>query len=185
MTAPGWLGQDSLRLVLALWDRVVHDEGVEATPPHPSEAHVTTPGKIKTCPDCGQTGTIGVLFYPSNPSRCKACTISKINAHITEVNEQTRSHAENHRQPWSELEVEMLLGAIGEGMHAKDVAEMLGRTYRSVHAKLSAVRKLLERGLDVNYVVFEVTSTTTTTATVRQVPPVCGTCHLVKPCFCD
>lgn len=169
------------RVVLALDESCWQDEWVEAT--SHQEASMTEP-KIKTCPTCGRTGAIGSVFYPSNPTHCKECTTTKINAHIREINEATQSTAENHRQPWSELEVEMLLAAVAEGMHAKDIAEMLGRTYLSVHGKLGAVRKLLESGQAVTYVVYETTTTTTTTTTVRA-PQICPDCHVVKPCFCD
>lgn len=138
--------------------------------------------KIKTCPTCGATGSIGGVFYPSNPTYCKACTTKRINEHIQQVNEATRSHAENHRQPWSELEVEMLLTGVAEGMSGKDLAEMLGRTYLAVHGKIQALRKLLESGQAVSYVVFETTTTTTRTTVRRE--NVCPDCRIVMPCFC-
>lgn len=140
-------------------------------------------GKIKTCPSCGTTGAIGPVFYPSNPTYCKPCTTRKINQHIQEVNDATRTRAENHRQPWSELEVETLLAGVAEGMSGKDLAEMLGRTYLAVHGKLEAIRKLLAEGQGVTYATFEIT-TTTTRVTVRQAD-ICPECHLVRPCFCD
>lgn len=178
------LDEDYRRVVLALARVLRQDEGVEATTPTP-EASMSKPtsGKIKTCPSCGRTGAVGQTFYSSNPTYCKPCTTTRINDHVREINEATRDTAENHRQPWSELEVETLLAAVAEGMHAKDIAEMLGRTYLAVHGKLEAVRKLIDSGQAVSYVVFEATTTTTTKVTVRQ-PQVCPECHIVKPCFC-
>jgi hypothetical protein len=152
------LDEDYRRVVLAWWAADRHAEAVEATPAHRRLSPVTNPEqrRIKTCPACGTTGTIGGTFYESNPCYCKACTTAKINAHIHRVNELTRTTAENHRQPWSELEVEMLLGGVADGMSGQDLAEMLGRTYP-----------------------------TSETHTVSRANTICPACHLQKPCFCD
>lgn len=174
------LDEDWVRVALALDESRWHAELVEAITRRPP---VSSTAKIKTCPTCGVTGAIGQVFYPSNPTYCKPCTTKKINDHIHRVNEATRDTAENHRQPWSELEVEMLLTGVAEGMSGKDLAEMLGRTYLSVHGKLGLIRKLLAQGQPVTYITFE--TTTTTTMTVRRQPVCCDTCHIVKPCFCD
>lgn len=157
------LDEDWARVVLALATLAWQDEGVEVTTHQ--EASMTQPAKIKTCPACGTTGAIGAVFYVSNPTYCKPCTTLRINEHIHRINEATRDTAENHRQPWSELEVEMLLSAVAEGMHAKDIAEMLGRTYLAVHGKLENIRRLLATGQAVTYVTFETTSTTTVKVT--------------------
>lgn len=159
------LEDDHRVLVLAPgWGRW-QDELVEVT---------TTPEdtmSMRTCATCGDTGAVGQLFYESNPTHCKPCTVKKINEHIHRINEATRDTAENHRQPWTELEVEMLLSAVAEGMHAKDIAEMLGRTYLAVHGKIRAIRMLADQGQPVTYRSFESTTTTTTTKiTVRRDP---------------
>ena len=165
---PQVLDDSSARVMLALVAWLLHDESVEAIitgrPP------VSSAGKIKTCPECGDSGAIGQFFYESNPTYCKSCTTSKINAHIHELNEATRDSAENHRQPWSELEIEMLLGAVAEGMHAKDIAEMLGRTYLSVHGKLGNLRKLIAEGRAITTAIFEIHTSSRTTVTVHRDP---------------
>lgn len=181
------LDEDYRRVVLAFWVLARHDEAVEATPLSHREAPVSSPEqrKIKTCPACGSTGTIGGTFYESSPTYCKPCTTSKINAHINKVNELTRTTAEHHREPWSELDVEMLLGAVAEGMSGQDIAELLGRTYLSVHGKLGAIRKLIDEGRAVEYVYYENRHGADTAHVVRRMPEVCDTCHLQKPCFCE
>lgn len=141
--------------------------------------------RIKTCPACGTTGTIGGTFYESNPCYCKACTTAKINAHIHRVNELTRTTAENHRQPWSELEVEMLLGGVADGMSGQDLAEMLGRTYLAVHGKIQAIRKLVDQGRAVEYSYYERHDGNSETSTTHRENTICPACHLQKPCFCD
>lgn len=123
---------------------------------------MTGTGKIKTCSICGTTGEVGVLFYASRSAHCKPCSVKLINEHIREINDATRNTAENHYQPWSEDEVEVLLRGLAEGMHLREVAELLGRTYLACHAKLAHLRQKLAAGETVTYVRRTVTVTRTT-----------------------
>lgn len=195
-------------LALALGDPAWDGDGVEAPPATTGGQHVSpyathpavqdllpeagVPARrpedgsdqvSRVCRVCGQDKPV-TDYYPSRPLFCKPCTTAAINEHIQRVNEESRAAADHHREPWSELEVEMLLAAVGEGMHVKDVAEMLGRTYLAVHGKLRVVRQLLAEGKPITVARYTVHTETTTKITVTR-ENVCPACHVVRPCFCD
>lgn len=159
------LDEDARRVMLALDELLRHDEGVEATLPGGETVTTShTASKTHPCPKCLRTADDGAEFS-TGQSYCKDCT----RRWKDETNARTQPHAEHHREPWSELEVEMLLEAVAEGMPQEEIAVLLGRTYHATHGKLQNVRRLLEMGFEVTYITRTIT-TTTTTATIRKDP---------------
>lgn len=98
---------------------------------------------LRKCNVCGQDkpGDTGFYGHRSHRNTCKTCMVRQINAHIAQVNEESRVTADNHKERWTELEIEMLIEGSGEGMSGQELAALLGRTYLGVHAKLYAIRK--------------------------------------------
>lgn len=153
------LDDDARRVMLALDELRVHDEWVEA---HLPRGDSVTTSHSHICPKCLRTCDDGAVFN-CGQSYCKDCS----RLWKDEINARTHPHAEHHGEPWSELEIEMLLAAAAEGMHQEDIAVLLGRTYHATHGKLKSVRRLLAMGYEITTTTH---TTTTTTATIRKDP---------------
>lgn len=97
---------------------------------------------MRTCCRCKVEKEDGEFYSTMQRNMCKPCYRTTYAEYQAARQARSLGTANAHYQRWSELEIEVLLEGVEEGMHIADLAMILERTYYAVASKLRDMRRM-------------------------------------------